>query len=149
MNKLHKEIEKETKGSLLKKKIIYYSIQNGNFTISEVAKEIDVSIPTATKLINEMCLLGYIEEYGKLETNEGRHPLLYSLNPNAAYFVGVDISHQGVSVGLINFKGEMIDRVMEVPYKLENSPEALDKLVQVVKSFIERQKIDRSYSYNR
>lgn len=148
MNILLEEIEKGTKNTLIKKKIIYYSIQNGSFTIAEVAKEIDVSIPTATKIINEMCDLGYVEEYGKLETNGGRHPTLYGLNPDAAYFVGVDMTQNGINVGMINFKGEMIDLIMDVPYELENTPEALDKLVQIIKSFIERQKVDTSNIFN-
>jgi predicted NBD/HSP70 family sugar kinase len=148
MNRLLEEIEKGTKSTLIKKKIINYSIQNGSFTISELAKEMDASIPTATKIINEMCASGHMEEYGKLETNGGRYPNLYGLNPNAAYFVGVDIKHFGVNIGLINFKGEMIDMAMEIPYKLENSPESLDHLVQIIKSFIDKQTIDQNNILN-
>lgn len=148
MNELLADIEKGTKGTLIKKKIINHYIQNGSFTIAELARKIDASIPTAAKIINGMCASGYLEEYGKLETSGGRYPNLYGLNPNAAYFVGVDIKHFGVNIGLINFKGEVIDMVMEVPYIMENTPEALENLVGIVKSFIDRQTIDRSSIFN-
>ncbi|GHV32540.1 transcriptional regulator [Bacteroidia bacterium] len=148
MNKLLYEIEKGTKEALIKKKIILHLIQNGNNTISELAKTIDMSIPTATKIINDMCEKGSINEYGKLETTGGRHPSLYGLNHDAAYFIGVDIKQFGVNIALINFKGDMIDLSMGVPYELKNSPEALDKLIVIIKEFIDRQTIDKAKVLN-
>ena len=55
MDKLIDDIEKGTKEALIKKKIILYAIQNGVGTIAGLAKEIDLSVPTTTKIINEMC----------------------------------------------------------------------------------------------
>ncbi len=68
-------------------------------------KELDLSVPTITKFIGEMCDDGYINDYGKLETSGGRHPNLYGLNPESGYFWGVDIKRFAVNIGLINFKG--------------------------------------------
>ena len=148
MNKLLEEIEKGTKEALIKKKIILHSIYNGVSTIAELAKAIDLSVPTTTKILNEMCSNGSVYECGKLETNGGRHPSLYGLNPEAAYFVGVDIKKFAVNIGIINFKGEMIDLAMGVPFDLNNSPEALTKLVEIIESFIDRQNIDKSKILN-
>jgi predicted NBD/HSP70 family sugar kinase len=148
MNKLLFEIDKGTKEALIKKKIILYLIQNGSSTISDLAKAIDASIPTATKIIYDMCENKSIEEYGKLETTGGRHPNLYGLNPDAAYFVGVDIKKFGVDIGIINFKGDLIDFSMNLPYELKNSPETLDILVDIVKEFIDRQIIDKTKILN-
>ncbi|MDR1719227.1 MAG: ROK family transcriptional regulator [Dysgonamonadaceae bacterium] len=148
MNKLLYEIEKGTKEALMKKKIILYVIQNGSSTISELAKEIGMSVPTTTKIINSMCDNGSLEDYGKLETNGGRHPNLYGLNPDAAYFVGVDIKQFGVNIALTDFKGDMIDFSMEVPYVLRNSPEALDRLITIIQDFIEKQTIDKTKILN-
>jgi predicted NBD/HSP70 family sugar kinase len=148
MNKLLDEIERGTKEALIKKKVILYAIQNGTGTIAELAKELDMSVPTTTKIINEMCLNGSIYECGKLETNGGRHPSLYGLNPDAAYFVGVDVKQFMVNVALIDFKGEMLDLNMDVPYELKNTPEALNKLIVIIRSFIEQQVIDKSKILN-
>jgi predicted NBD/HSP70 family sugar kinase len=148
MNKLLDEIERGTKDALVKKKIILYAIQNSTGTIAELAKEIDMSVPTATKIINEMCANGCLDECGKLETNGGRHPNLYGLNPEAAYFVGVDIKQFEVNIGIINFKGEMIDLSMGVPFEMKNSPEALNNLIQIIRDFTEQQTIDKSKILN-
>ena len=88
---LLKEIEVGTKNALLKKKIITHYIYNGSSTITDLAKELDLSVPTVTKFISEMCEEGYINDYGKLETSGGRYPSLYGLNPESGYFIGVDI----------------------------------------------------------
>jgi predicted NBD/HSP70 family sugar kinase len=148
MNKLIDDIEKGTKEALTKKKIILYAIQNGVGTIAGLAKEIDLSIPTTTKIINEMCANGAIYECGKLETNGGRHPNLYGLNPEAAYFIGVDIKQFMVNIAIIDFKGEMIDLNMGVPFELKNTPEALNKLIAIIQTFIARQVIDKGKILN-
>lgn len=146
--KLLQEIEKGTKGALIKRNIINYYIQNGSSTINELSKELDFSIPTVNKLISEMCADGYIDTYGKLETSGGRYPHLYGLNPHSAYFVGVDIKQFGINIGLIDFKGDMIDLSMDEPYEFNNTPESLDRLCEIILRFIEKQSIDKDKILN-
>ena len=69
---LLKEMETGSKNALLKKRIITHYIYNGSSTITDLAKELDLSVPTTTKFINEMCEDNYINDYGKLETSSGR-----------------------------------------------------------------------------
>ncbi|WP_448788751.1 ROK family transcriptional regulator [Bacteroides graminisolvens] len=139
---LLKEIEKGSKNALLKKKIITHYIYNGSSTLTDLSREMDLSVPTITKLISEMCEDGYINDYGKLETSGGRHPSLYGLNPESGYFVGVDIKHFAINIGLINFKGDMVELKMDIPYLFENSKEGLDKLCQLISNFILNAEVD-------
>jgi predicted transcriptional regulator len=44
----------------IKKRIITHYIYNGTTTIPELAKELDLSVPTITKIVSEMCEDGYI-----------------------------------------------------------------------------------------
>lgn len=85
-----------------------------------------------------MCEEGYINDYGKLETSGGRHPSLYGLNPESGYFVGVDIKQFSINIGLMNFKGDMVELEMNIPHKFENTPDALDALCKHIISFIEK-----------
>ncbi|MDR2954148.1 MAG: ROK family transcriptional regulator [Prevotella sp.] len=149
MNKqLLLDVEKGTKNALIKKRIINYYIHNGASTITDLSKEVDMSIPTVTKFISEMCEEGFINDYGKLETTGGRHPNLYGLNPQSGYFVGVDMKQSGINIGLINFKGDMVDMEMGIPYSFENTPEAMDLLCQIILGFIEKQNIDKNKILN-
>ena len=69
---LLKEIEKGSKMAVMKKKIITHYIYSGSSTITDLAREMDLSVPTVTKFIDEMCEEGYINDYGKLETSGGK-----------------------------------------------------------------------------
>lgn len=60
-------------------------MKNGYYTLPDLAKSLGLSIPTITKLVEEFVGMGIIEERGKLETNGGRHPVLYGLNPDSCY----------------------------------------------------------------
>lgn len=139
---------KENKTDLTKNNIIKFYIANGNSTIYDLSQELNLSVPTTTKLVNEMCAEGYVREYGKLETSEGRHPNLYGVNPDSGYFVGVDISHSVVNLGLMDFKGDLVDLQMNVPCCFENTSEALDGLCRVVNEFIEQSSIDKQKILN-
>lgn len=145
---LLKEIELGTKNALLKKKIITHYIYNGSSTITDLSKELDLSVPTVTKFVSEMCEEGYINDNGKLETSGGRHPNLYGLNPESGYFIGVDIKRFAINIGLINFKGDMMDLKMNIPYHFRNSVEGLNELCKLITHFIKRLSIDKEKILN-
>ena len=143
-----KEIEMGSKNALVKKRIITHYIYNGSSTIPDLSKELDLSVPTVTKFIGEMCEDGYINDYGKLETSGGRHPNLYGLNPESGYFIGVDIKRFAVNIGLINFKGDMVELKMNIPFKSENTSEALEELCKLILQFIKKVDIDNDKILN-
>jgi len=122
--------------ALLKKDILCYYINNGENTLADLGKEMNLSIPTVTKLVSELIEDGFVVDFGKQETTGGRRPNIYGLNENSGYFIGVDIRHSCINIGLINFKGEMIDSQMEIPYKIDHTRECFDKLCVIIDSFI-------------
>lgn len=142
------EIEKGSKNALLKKKIITHYIYNGSSTITELSKELNLSIPTVTKFIGEMSVDGFINEYGKLETSGGRHPILYGLNPESGYFIGVDMNRFSLDIGMINFKGDLIFHKGSIPYDLENTTQAFDTLCDIVTEQIAELNIDHDKILN-
>ena len=139
--------DKDSKNVVLKSRIVNYFIMNGNSTNNDLAKELGLSVPTVAKIIGEMCEDGFVDEYGKLETDEGRKPNLYGLNPNSGYFVGVDMMPDEVKIGLMNFRGDLID-LDSVVYHQQNTMESLDELCADVASFIDKSKVDKSKILN-
>lgn len=145
---LLEEIGIGTKNALIKKKIITYYIYNGPSTLTNLSKELDLSVPTVTKFVNEMVEEGYINEYGKQGTSSGRRPSLYGLNPESGYFVGVDLKQFSMNVGLMNFKGDMIDLKMDVPIIPKNTPEGLDEICKYIVKFMKRPDIKKEKILN-
>lgn len=129
-------LEKNTKSNQLKKDIIRYFLNNGKTSISELAKEMELSVPTVTKLINGMNEEGLISDYGKVQTPEGRHPNVYGLNPTSAYFVGVDMTRHHLNMALMDFNGDMVKTEFGLLHSHENTPESLDRLCNLISDFI-------------
>ena len=147
-NSIFKALEIGSKGTLMRKRMISQLILHGNSTITELSKALDLSVPTITKMIDEMCQLAILNEVGKMETNEGRHPHLYGLNPEAAFFLGVDIKNSGVNLGLMNFNGDILEDHMNAPYHFENSIEGLKSLCQVINNFVDNCQVQRDKIVN-
>lgn len=146
--KLLKEIGKGIKNALIKRNIIKYYISNGNSTLTDLANGVELSVPTATRFVGEMCAEGYIEDFGKLETAEGRHPNLYGLRADSAYFVGVDMKQFGINIGLSNFRGDMLSLEMGIPYKFSNTQESFNEVCKIISDFIDKQNVDKKKILN-
>jgi len=138
------EIELGSKNALSKINILRYYINNGENTLAELSKEMDVSIPTITKLVSELIDEGYVFDFGKVETNGGRRPNIYGLNPDSGYLLGVDIKRFRINLAVINFKGEIIESKMGISFIYENTQESLDLLCDHVNQFIDTLSIQKN-----
>ena len=130
------DINKSSKNAAIKRKIISYYLFNNTSTLPDLAKVLNISVPTVTKLISELTEKGYIINYGKLETNEGRPPTLYGLNPDSGYFIGVDIKKFSLHFALMNLVGDIVEYKMGINCILENSQNGLNTLCHYINEFI-------------
>ena len=142
------DIQKGTKAALMKQRIITLLIYKGETTITDLSKNMGLSVPTVTKIIEELCAEGYVEDCGKLETAGGRHPSLYGLNAESGYFVGVDLKQDSVSFAWINFKGDVLRLDMRVPFMLDNTMEAVDRLAGEINRFVDSLPVKRDKILN-
>ena len=126
------------KNTIIKQKILGLCINEGDYSIAELSKETNTSIPTVTKLVSELIEDGYLEDLGKMGTSGGRRPSIYGLNPAAGYFVGADVSKSHVSIAVSNFKGSIIDYQDDVPFKLESTEQSMVELCSLLKNYISR-----------
>lgn len=128
--------EGSSKNTTLKKRILQYLISAGDSSIADICKEIELSVPTVTKLVVDLLEDGYIRDSGKLDTSGGRRPNIYGLNPESGYFVGVDVQRTKIKLALLDFSGRFVDEESELPYNLENTPEALEKLCSAIETYL-------------
>lgn len=126
----------------LKRKIIRL-LTNEEKTIIDLCKETEFSIPTVTKVIGELKEAEVVFEKGKMDTAGGRPPAIYGINPDCAFFMGVNVKRDSVSFGLQNFKNELVSEAMRVPYTLEDSKESLNVLCDIINQFVEGSGVPR------
>jgi len=120
----------------LKKKILAYFASHEFGTIAEVSKVFNISIPKINESINELIEEKLVKDYGKQTSNVGRKPNNYGLEANSAFFLGVQVSHDYLSIALINMKKELLADKHEIPFSLENNKESLKKISKEIQKFI-------------
>ena len=130
------------KNSVLKKQILKLCINEGDYSLADLSKELNTSIPTITKLVGELIEDGFLREVGKIDTNGGRRPSVYGLNPSAGYFVGVDIRRKYFNYAVTDFKGTLIDFHEEVDFIVQNSEESFRELCRNLKTLLKEGGID-------
>lgn len=127
-----------SKNSILKRVILGLCINEGDYSLADLSREINTSIPTTTKLVDELIKEGFLEEIGKQDTNGGRRPSIYGLRAAAGYFVGTDVRQSTISIAIIDFKGHVVGYADNLTFKLESSKDSFKKLCGLVKESLER-----------
>lgn len=120
------------KNAILKKQIIALCINEGDYSIADLSKELNTSIPTITKLVGELIEEGFLVDMGKQGTNGGRRPSIYGLNPSAGYFVGTEVRRRSINIAVTNFKGQLLEYQEEVPFTLMNSEASFKELCSYI-----------------
>lgn len=140
------------KNSSLKQRIIGLCISDGDYSLADLSRELDTSIPTTTKLVGELVEDGLLMDMGKVGTNGGRRPSIFGLNPAAGYFVGVDIRSDFINIAVTDFKGTLIDFHERLEYIAQNSEKSFRAICRNIKAVLEESGIDTNkilaYGFN-
>lgn len=120
----------------LKKKIISYFANFGNATIAELCKELSLSPPKISKLLNELMEDELVQDHGKINSTGGRKPNLYGLIPDSGFFLGIDVKSHHINIGLTDFQKKPIKITEKFPYRLHNNKESFDELCRIINNFV-------------
>lgn len=127
----------------LKKDLVRNLTINGENIIPNLSKETGYSTPTIAKLIGELLEEGIIHDFGKIDTAGGRRPVVYGINPNAFYFLGVEVNRTSITIGLQSADSKNVKILENIQYSLENNRESLNKLCNIINDFIDNSEISR------
>lgn len=115
------------------KGIIDLSIKNGDCSIADFSKELSLSVPTVTKLVSELIADGFLTEKGKVGTSGGRRPNTYGLNPDAGYFVGVDVARQHIHIAISDFTGKLKFFIQDISFVLEANADSFRTICKKIR----------------
>ncbi len=124
------------KNKILKSMIFNILDKTESASINELSKELNISVPKTTNLIAELIEEGIISDYGKFESTGGRKANLYGLIGDAGFILGVDVKKYYINIGLVNFKKQLVSQKNRIAFKLENTAESLNQLIQIIQNFI-------------
>lgn len=124
------------KNKALKKLIFNLLDKSDSSSITELSKELNISVPKTTSLINELIEDRLISDYGKVDSTGGRKASMYGLVAEACFFLGVDVKKYYVNIGLMDFKKHLISQKLRLPFRLENTQASLNQLINLINQFI-------------
>ncbi|MBR7097445.1 MAG: ROK family transcriptional regulator, partial [Alistipes sp.] len=132
------------KNNTIKRNIIAYMAVNGECTLSELTKELHISVPTITKLVQELIEENIVNDLGKVETPGGRRPNVFGLANSAIYFVGVNVGRDNMTYVVTDLQNNIIKEVIDNSFELQNRPQCLEKICSNIEDFVENCGVDRS-----
>ena len=106
-------------------------------TINEIAESLNISVPKATELLNELADEGFVCDKGKRSEGPGRKATFYGLATDSCYFIGLEIKKYKLNIGLMGFDKTMIKSSYEIPFFFEEAKTALQEIVNQVRQFIQ------------
>lgn len=125
-----------SKNTTLKKSIIKKIDRSSQCTITELSKELNISVPKTTALVCSLVEDGFIQEQGKLDSTGGRKPNVFGLSSDVCHFVGVSVSRFHIDFGVMDLKKAITTPFHHVPYTFENTEESLRILIDEIKAFL-------------
>lgn len=96
------------KKNVARQKILNYMLDRESTTKTELAGQLQLSMPTVLSNISELTEKGLILEAGEMESTGGRKARRIALNPDYCFAVGVDITAHHIGMVLVNLGGSVV-----------------------------------------
>lgn len=132
------------KNNLIKRSIIAYMAVNGESTLAELTKELRISVPTITKLVQELVEEGIVNDLGKVETPGGRRPNVFGLTNSTIYFAGINVGRDRMTYVITDLQNNIIQEVVDDTFELSDRTQCLEKICSNIENFINNCGIDKS-----
>lgn len=110
---MHNLLKVEVKGSGQTKsrnkiRIFNYIWDNVSISRTDISKDLNISAPTVTRIVESLIKDKFIKEVGTIETSVGRKPIQLEINKHAMYTIGISITKSKINIVLINLGKEVI-----------------------------------------
>lgn len=101
-------------------------------TKAEIASQTELVLPTISNICANLINEGLIVEAGVAKSRGGPKPVLYSINPVAKYFLGVDIRAGEYICLLIDLKGNIVKASKSEFQMMEEPAVVLDQILVAI-----------------
>ena len=102
-----------------KKDIIGYLYKVGESSKPEICRFTNMTTPTISRIIDELIEEGWVSDQGQGASIGGKRPHIFSLNPDAAYVMGIDLGREQLKIAIFNLRKEIIGDIQIYPSLLE------------------------------
>lgn len=117
--------------------------KSDGMTLLELEQNTGLSRPTTIGMVRVLEEAGLVTKIGRGDSNGGRIPVIYGINPDAYYAIGIDFEYPVSRVAISDMKG-IIRFSSRRKYKRElTAKEAIEQLLLQINELIHESKIER------
>jgi len=127
-----------------KKNIIDVIRTKGPINKAEIAKRVELSIPTVMKIVDEFIAQGIVRVTGKRESTGGKRPELLELIGDAFYIVGVDIGRGHINVILMDLNGNIIVKQRHKTGETLPADNLINRIIGFIREVIDSHSVEQS-----
>ena len=132
------------KNNLIKRSIIAHMATNGEVTLAELTKELKISVPTITKLVQELVDEDIVLDLGKVETPGGRRPNVFGLASSTIYFAGVHVGRYKMRCVITDLQNNLVLEAVYEDFELVDREQCLESICDNIAAFLGNCGIDRT-----
>lgn len=112
----------------------------------EICRLTNMTTPTISRIIDELIEEGWVVDQGQGPSIGGKRPHIFSLNPDAAYIMGVDIGRELLKIAIFNLRKEIIGSIQVFPSLLEtqNNENILEDLQKRIDEALKNLSVPKS-----
>ena len=127
--------EQKEKRNLTKSKIIYYMLNHSVTSKAELAKELNLSMPTVLTNVNQLIAKGIIAENGEYESTGGRKAKSIGINKSYCRAMGMIITANHLEMVMVNL-GYEIEKIKRVRLKFSSEIAYCSEVQKNVREFL-------------
>jgi predicted NBD/HSP70 family sugar kinase len=101
--------------------ILTYFYRQEKLSKPEICRLTNMTAPTINRIIQELKETGWVIDRGEGVSVGGKRPHLFSLNPDAAYVLGIDLGRVHLKIAVFNLHKEVVGKIQVFPSILEKA----------------------------
>lgn len=90
--------------------IFNYLRENGPISRAKISRDLKISAPAVSRVVEKLISDDYILETKKLETKSGKRPTLFALNKDKGFVLGIDLGGEKIRMSLMNYSGVIVKK---------------------------------------
>jgi predicted NBD/HSP70 family sugar kinase len=121
----------------INKSIIFnYLRENSPISRAKISKNLKISAPAVSRVIEKLIIEGYVVETEKIKTKSGKRPTLLKINKDKGYVIGIDLGKEKIKVALTNLNSEIIEK--HQGFKILDNRDIAIKIKSEIKKFLNK-----------
>ncbi len=119
-------------------------LNKGPISGAELAKQTRMRPSTISGILKALSGLGLIEEVGRGQSTSqgGRKPVLWKINPQGGYAIGMEIIHRRIITILMDLECHIVTRESQKTEIFEDETQLVEKIDEVVTRILSEHQID-------